>query len=153
MLFKQLISLSLLLLFVSTSQAQLHKRMKRFIGTWQYEGIIGFEVWNANDNFIEGKSYRVKNGKDTVLIENMRIILENNKLVLYVQVLNQNGGKEIRFDESKKKKYKFVNETHDFPKSIYYQFKWLKRKKVEVLLNHPHKETHTKPLMLVRLKV
>lgn len=143
----------LLLLVISTqANAQINKRMKRFIGTWEYENIRGFEVWTENGNELAGLGYRIKNEKDTVLIEKMRITLENKKLVLYATVIGQNDGKEIRFPESDKTKYKFVNDTHDFPKSIYYQFKWLKRKRVQVLLNHPHKDTHTKPLVMNRKK-
>jgi hypothetical protein len=152
MWYKQVFSGLLLLLLASNVQAQINKRMKRFIGTWEYQEIRGFEVWAANGNELAGKAYRIKNDKDTVLIENMRITLENKKLVLYAQVIGQNEGKEIRFQESDKTKFLFVNNTHDFPKSIYYKFKFLRRKKVDVRLNHPHKDTHTKPLTLVRKK-
>jgi hypothetical protein len=152
MLYKQVISVVMLLLVASHLDAQINKRMKRFIGTWEYQEIRGFEVWTAHGAELAGKAYRIKNEKDTVLIENMRITQENKKLVLYAQVIGQNEGKEIRFQESDKTKYLFVNNTHDFPKSIYYQFKFLRRKKVDVRLNHPHKDTHTKPLTLVRKK-
>lgn len=152
MSYKQAISVVMLLFLANNVDAQINKRMKRFIGTWEYREIRGFEVWSANGNELTGKAYRIKNEKDTVLIENMRITLENKKLVLYAQVIGQNEGKEIRFQESDKTKYLFVNNTHDFPKSIYYQFKFLRRKKVDVRLNHPHKDTHTKPLTLVRKK-
>jgi hypothetical protein len=152
MSYKQAISVVMLLFLANNVDAQINKRMKRFIGTWEYREIRGFEVWSATGNELTGKAYRIKNEKDTVLIENMRITSENKKLVLYAQVIGQNEGKEIRFQESDKTKYLFVNNTHDFPKSIYYQFKFLRRKKVDVRLNHPHKDTHTKPLTLVRKK-
>jgi hypothetical protein len=140
----------MLLLLSSNVNAQINKRMKRFVGTWEYQEVRGFEVWTAKGNELAGQAFRIKNEKDTVLIENMRITLENKKLVLYAQVIGQNEGKEIRFQESDKTKYLFVNNTHDFPKSIYYQFKFLRKKKVRVLLNHPHKDTYSKPLNLVR---
>ena len=152
MLYRNISALCLLLSIASFSQAQIHRRMKPFLGTWEYQGMPGFEVWKSNGKDLLGHSYRVKDGKDTVLIETMRVTLEGKMLVLYVTVLNQNNGKEIRFDESDKLKYKFVNERHDFPKSIYYNFKRFKRKKVQVLLNHPHKDTHTKPITMVRKK-
>lgn len=137
---------------ISLSHAQVNKRMKAFLGTWQYENIKGFEVWNVNGNELLGHGYRIRNEKDTVLIETMRVTSEGKKLILHVRVVNQNDGKEIRFVESDKVKYKFVNEAHDFPKSIYYKFKRCKRKKVKVLFNHPHKDTYTKPVMMVRVK-
>jgi len=152
MLYKQVFSVILLLVLATHANAQINKRMKRFIGTWEYENIRGFEVWKENGNELAGLGYRIKNEKDTVLIEKIRITLENKKLVLYATVIGQNEGKEIRFPESDKTKYKFVNNTHDFPKSIFYQFKFLRRKKVQVLLNHPHKDTHTKPIVMVRKK-
>ena len=150
MLYHLAISVLFSVLIFGQSQAQIHKRMKPFLGTWEYENIEGFEVWKTNGNALSGAGYRVKNGKDTVLIETMRVTFEGKKLVLYARVTNQNEGKEIRFEESDKFKYKFVNESHDFPKSIYYQFK--KCKKVRVLLNHPHNDTHSKPIMMVKKK-
>jgi hypothetical protein len=131
-------------------QAQISKRMKRFIVTWEYQNISGFETWEAKGNELIGKAYRIKNETDTILIENMRLVQEGKKLILYAQVINQNEGKEIKFTESDQKKYKFVNNTHDFPKSIYYQFKFFQRKKVTVLFNHPHKQTHSKSIKMVR---
>lgn len=152
MLYHWVISILLSVLIFGQSQAQINKRMKRFLGTWEYESIKGFEVWRANGNELSGSGYRIKNGVDTVLIETMRVTSEGKKLVYYARVTNQNDGQEIRFEESKKLRYKFVNETHDFPKSIYYQFKMFKRKKVRILLNHPHKNTHSKPIIMVRKK-
>lgn len=152
MWYKQVVSCVLVLLFATHVDAQMNKRMKRFIGVWEYQEIRGFEVWGCNGTELIGKAYRVKNEQDTVLIENMRIILENKKLVLYAQVIGQNDGKEVRFVESDRTKCLFVNNTHDFPKSIYYQFKFLRRNRIDVRLNHPHKDTHTKPLTLVRKK-
>ncbi len=152
MWYKQVVSVLILVLLVGGSNAQINKRMKRFIGTWEYENIHGFETWKAEGNALVGFGYRVKNDRDTVLIEKMRITAEGKKLVLFRLVVGQQNGIEIRFDESSKTKYKFVNESHDFPKSIYYQFKCLKRKRVNVLLNHPHNDTHTKPISMVRKK-
>lgn len=150
MCYKQIISISLFLLFIVPGQAQISKRMKRFIVTWEYQNISGFETWEAKGNELIGKAYRIKNETDTILIENMRLVQEGKKLILYAQVINQNEGKEIKFTESDQKKYKFVNNTHDFPKSIYYQFKFFQRKKVTVLFNHPHKQTHSKSIKMVR---
>jgi hypothetical protein len=150
MWYKQVVSILLVLLFSTDVDAQINRRMKRFIGTWEYKEIRGFEVWRENGKELAGEAYRIKNEKDTVLIEKMRITMENKKLVLYAQVVGQNDGKEIRFPESDKTRFLFVNNTHDFPKSIYYHFKFFRRKKVDVRLNHPHKDTHTKPLTLVR---
>lgn len=147
---KQIISLSFILFFFSLGQAQISKSLKRFIGTWEYQNIKGFETWEANGVELIGKAYRVKNGKDTLLIENMRLVQDGKKLILFAQVIKQNGGKEIKFIESDQKKYKFVNNTHDFPKSIYYQFKFFKRDKVTVFFNHPHKLTHSKPIKMIR---
>lgn len=152
MLYRGVISILLCVFFIGQGHAQIHKRMKPFLGTWVYENIQGFETWKSNGKELAGAGYRIKNEKDTVLIETMRITHEGKKLVLYARVTNQNDGKEIRFEESDKFKYKFVNESHDFPKSIYYQFKRCKRKKVRVLLNHPHNDTHSKPISMVRKK-
>ena len=149
---QKLFSAVLALLFLANSFAQIHKRMKPFLGTWYYENIEGFEVWKANGKELSGEAYRIKNGVDTLLIEKMRITRENKSLVLYAQVMGSKKSQEIRFEESQKTRYKFVNESHDFPKSIYYQFKIFKRKKVHVLLNHPHKNTHTKPICMVKKK-
>jgi len=131
--------------------AQINKRMKPFLGTWEYQGISGFEVWKATGNELNGSGYRIKQG-DTILIETMRITLENKKLVYYARVVGQNSDKEIRFVEADQLKYKFVNAAHDFPKSIYYKFRKFKPNKALVLLNHPHKDTHSKPIAMVRKK-
>ena len=150
MLYRSLISSLLILFFVMDGQAQITRRMKPFLGTWEYENIRGFEVWKVQGNALVGQGFRVRNESDTVLIETMRLVQEGKRLVYFVRVTNQNEGREIRFDESESVKYKFVNESHDFPKSIYYKFKRCKRRKVEVLLNHPHKDTHTKPIVMRR---
>lgn len=150
MLYRILFSVSLVMLLGSTAHGQIQRRMKPFLGTWDYENIKGFEVWKMNGKELSGQAFRIKENRDTLLIETMRLAYEDKKLVMYVRVENQNGGKEIRFEESSKLRNKFVNESHDFPKSIYYQFKRFNRKKVQVLLNHPHKDTHTKPITLVR---
>ncbi len=152
MSYRWLISTVVILIICNVYHAQVHKRMKFFIGTWQYENLPGFEVWTINGNEIAGQGYRIKNGKDTVLIETMRVVMESNKLVLYARVGSENDGKEIRFEESKSRKYKFVNESHDFPKSIYYHFRKFRRKRVQVLLNHPHKDTHTKPIVMRKMR-
>lgn len=146
----QITALFFVLYAFNLALGQLDKRMKPFLGTWEYEKIRGFEVWKSAGNELVGQGFRIKNETDTVLIEDMRVIIEQKKLVLFVRVANQNDGKEIRFDESRKTKYKFVNESHDFPKSIYYKFKRCKRNKVKVLFNHPHKDTFTKPIIMVK---
>lgn len=152
MLYRLAINISFALFLSFSLHAQIHKRMRPFLGTWDYENIRGFEVWQTNGRELQGKGFRIKNENDTVLIETMRVTMENGKLVLYALVVNQNDGKEIRFEESEKLRYKFVNESHDFPKSIYYKFRRFRRKRVQVLLNHPHYDTHTKPISMIRKK-
>lgn len=94
------------------------------IGTWEYKTTKGsiYEVWNkTNDNELSGKSYVLKD-KDTVVLENLRLVQEHDKLFYIPLVKNQNNGLPVRFLATKvlAAQLVFENPKHDFPQKISY---------------------------------
>jgi hypothetical protein len=150
--FRILISVIIWFSVAFASQGQSLNKYKRIVGVWTYVNHSGFEIWQQKDGAILGETYRIQNGTDTVKIETMRIVKEGKTTVLYFKSINSTNASEIRFVESPKHRFKFVNDKHDFPKSIYYKFRFLSKRKARVILNHPHEDNHSKPMEMVKKK-
>jgi hypothetical protein len=93
-------------------------------GTWVMQTRKGplFEHWNKiSDVELQSKSFRL-NGKDTILLEKVRLI-EKEGNILYIPVVeNQNNRQPIEFRliSVDKSKFTFENKQHDFPQRIIY---------------------------------
>jgi hypothetical protein len=93
------------------------------LGTWERKTSHGvmFEDWKViNDNFWEGKSFRLA-ANDTIILEKLSlVVLDDN--VFYVPVVSHNPAPVyFRMIEQSKDKAVFVNPEHDFPQTIIYR--------------------------------
>ncbi len=82
------------------------------------------EQWKMiNPNELQSSGFDVV-GSRTIVEEKVKLI-KNRAGIFYIPtVLNQNGGKEVRFKLTSAANGQFVfsNPTHDFPQRIVYQF-------------------------------
>lgn len=100
-------------------------KMQWLIGVWQNKSSKGtlYELWTiASPNEYTGKSYYRK-GKDTVVLENIQLIQEKNKLHYIPTVKNQNNGLPVKFQmiSITDSSIVFENQQHDFPQVISYR--------------------------------
>jgi len=94
------------------------------IGTWEIKTSKGeiYESWNKNSNMeFNGKSYRF-GGRDTLVLETIRLIEESDGIFYIPIVKNQNKGLPIRFNAKTftEDSLLFENQKHDFPQYISY---------------------------------
>lgn len=98
-------------------------QLRNIVGLWQSQGtIVFYEQWQmTDDSAFSGVSFSI-NGMDTLVLENMRIVYEHQRLVYEATVPNQNKGRGIRFlqTESAKDRLVFENLQHDYPNRISY---------------------------------
>ena len=99
------------------------KNLEWIVGTWQRETSRGitFESWKIiNDNFWEGKAFRLA-VNDTVILEKLSLVnIDDN--IFYVPVVPHNPGSVyFRMIEQSDDKVVFVNPEHDFPQTIIYR--------------------------------
>jgi len=99
------------------------RKLEWILGTWQRETSHGmmFENWKViNDNFWEGKAFRLA-AKDTIILEKLSLVIMDDN-VFYVPVVSHNSGPVyFRMIEQSKDKVVFVNPEHDFPQTIIYR--------------------------------
>ncbi len=94
------------------------------IGVWENKTTRGslYESWRkVSDKEFSGKSYTVK-GADTVVLETVRLVEEQDQLYYIPTVSDQNNGKPVRFKLTRLTDEQFVaeNPEHDFPQTITY---------------------------------
>jgi len=94
------------------------------IGTWENKTPKGsiYETWGkTSDNEYSGKSYIVEE-KDTIVVENIRLVQEQHTLFYIPTVKNQNDGLPVRFTTKtiSETQLVFENPQHDFPQIISY---------------------------------
>lgn len=94
-----------------------------FEGKWQLESSNTYEIWSKHKDQLTGSVIKTEN-KDTLIVENLRILSERNEIFYEASVPAQNNGKAIRFTLTYKHKntFKFENPEHDFPQTIVYEF-------------------------------
>jgi hypothetical protein len=124
----------LFLLFTSciTSNAQstrkVFKQLSAMEGLWKMNTAKGFiyEEWTLKDrNTLSGKSYSIKNEKDTMLLEEV-VMKRTKKEIFYTPtVMDQNNRQPIQFKlvEQSGDIFVFENKAHDFPQRIIYEIK------------------------------
>ena len=124
---KHLVTLVFLATILSGCTSILHQ-LYPLEGTWQRTTKDGFayESWEIKKpNLMLGKGY-TGSGNETILLENLRLFIENGKIIYEATVPDQNGGKPVRFPmveaDRSNKEFIFENPAHDFPQRIVYQF-------------------------------
>ena len=113
--------------FVHT-QSDFANSFNSIVGLWQIKSTtnsISYESWTyENDSTYNGKSYIIKNGIDTLVLETIQLLKINSEIFYIPTVQDQNNKKPIPFKLTStfKKVFVFENAEHDFPQKIIYQF-------------------------------
>lgn len=95
----------------------------RLIGTWKLAEEEQFEQWKKNeDGSYSSKMFAVA-GKDTNVMEDVKIVKEGDKWNFITLVKGQNKGKSVTFTSSilQDTLVQFENPAHDFPRIINYR--------------------------------
>ncbi len=105
-------------------QIQHINKAKWLLGAWENRTPRGsiFELWQkVNDHEFAGKSYFIKE-KDTVILETIQLVQEDQELFYIPTVKNQNEGMPVRFGMKtiSNESMVFENPDHDFPQIISY---------------------------------
>ena len=100
------------------------EQMNWLIGNWENKMTDGIltETWTkANDSVFEGTSYYFK-GKDTIHLENIRLIQKGDGLVYSTTIKGQNNDEPVDFKltSEKETEFTFENPAHDYPQKITY---------------------------------
>lgn len=102
-------------------------KLEWLIGIWvnHTDRVDIYEKWEYRDHTeLSGMSYYIKQ-QDTVVLETIRIVKENDRLFYIPTVANQNNGKPVRFmlKQMTENEVRFENPEHDFPQIITYRLK------------------------------
>ena len=121
---KSIAMLMLGLVTASTCQQDVFTELQQLSGTWMMETKRGaiYENWKrTGKDEMQGKSFKL-NGKDTIVLENVRLSKSAGGLFYIPVVSDQNEGKAVSFKmiDSKNKTYVFENKEHDFPQRVIY---------------------------------
>lgn len=123
---KRFFSLVIVIFSASVISAQKTEQLKWMAGTWKINAgsrtII--EQWQIiNDSTLSGKSYFVKNGKDTIPQETIELAFRNGDWFYIPAVKNQNNAQPVYFKVIFLKGTEFISENpaHDFPQRIAYR--------------------------------
>lgn len=108
----------------NTKQSNKLDSAEWLLGTWENKTAQGsiYETWSkTNEVEFAAMSY-VLNKKDTIVYENIRLVLEDDELFYIPIVNNQNDGLAVRFINilSLETQLIFENKEHDFPQMISY---------------------------------
>jgi hypothetical protein len=93
-------------------------------GTWVMQTKKGllYEQWKkTGSDELQSKSFKL-NGKDTVHLENVRLVEKDNDIFYIPVVKGQNNGQPVSFKlvSVNENKFTFENKLHDFPQRIIY---------------------------------
>jgi hypothetical protein len=123
-------NLAAIMLFVLASSCSNSnpKEETRFVfdklaGTWKLAEEDQFEQWSKNeDGSYSSRSFAVS-GKDTSIMEEVKIVPESGKWNFITLVKGQNKGKAVTFTSSilQDTLVQFENPAHDFPRIINYR--------------------------------
>ncbi len=107
------------------TNAQRVKNAKWLIGTWESKTKKGltYESWSkVSDTELAGRSYLIK-GKDTIILETIRLVRERHQIFYVPTVTQQNKGLPVKFALKKMTGdyMEFENPEHDFPQLITYR--------------------------------
>ena len=95
------------------------------VGDWKTrdQSPATWERWTFDNENLNGVSLEVV-GSDLKILETSRIEHMSETPVYSPRVVNQNGGKEVHVVcvNQNPSRIEFVNEQHDFPQVIFYEF-------------------------------
>lgn len=114
-----------LLSFDNADNSKIFKKLYTLEGTWVKPGKRGpvYEEWTKIDkNLLAGRSYTLRNNKDTIVSEHIQLRHDKTGIWYIPTVVKQNNGQPVYFKlkQAKAKSYFFENPEHDFPKRIVY---------------------------------
>ena len=95
----------------------------KLIGTWKLSDEDQYEQWYKNiDGSYSSRSFAVT-GKDTTIMEEVKIVPEGGKWNFITLVKGQNKGKAVTFTSSllQDTLVQFENPAHDFPRIVNYR--------------------------------
>jgi hypothetical protein len=95
----------------------------KLVGTWKLDKEEQYEQWRKNsDGSYESRVYTIS-GKDTTMMEEVKIVPEDGKWNFITIVKGQNKGKAVVFTSSMlmDSLVQFENPAHDFPRIINYR--------------------------------
>lgn len=119
-----IIFISYMLFACSSSNQEEINKVSWLLGTWQHKtkkGII-YESWSQLNQYeLSGMSFFFE-GQDTIVLETIQLIQENDRLLYIPIVQNQNDALPVRFVSTSvaEKEMVFENKNHDFPQVIAY---------------------------------
>jgi hypothetical protein len=98
--------------------------LKKISGKWSStEGVLFNEHWRlVNDSLMTGIGFSLS-GTDTVFLEKMKIYLQSDSLYFAAKTDPKKDFVKFKLAEAKKRKWTFINETHDYPNIIQYEIK------------------------------
>ena len=101
-------------------------QLQELNGVWiaVVQGKTIYESWKTDKpNKMSGMSYSI-HGADTLVFEQTKIVIQNDRIAYLATVKNQNQGREVSFKlvSSENKTFVFQNAEHDFPQQVIYQF-------------------------------
>ncbi len=102
------------------------KKLTALQGTWSMESRKGvlYETWRqVNDSSLAGRSYRLLNNNDTLLIEEVQILKKGNDIFYIPIVQDQNNRQPVLFKllKTDANSFSFDNPQHDYPQRIIYE--------------------------------
>ncbi len=106
-----------------TAEADSNLIFDKLLGTWKLAEEDQFEQWSKNeDGSYSSRAFAVV-GKDTTIMEEVKIVPEAGKWNFITQVKGQNKGKAVTFTSSllQDTLVQFENPAHDFPRIINYR--------------------------------
>jgi hypothetical protein len=123
---KVLSLLTAIFIFSFAGKAQKTEQVKWMTGTWKINAGSSFiiEKWQIdNDSTLKGKSFFVKDGKDTIPQEITEMAYRNGDWYYTSTVQGQNNNQPVKFKVIFLKGAEFIseNQTHDFPQRIAYR--------------------------------
>lgn len=112
----------------ATPQLKVYAELEKanwLAGSWGNttpEGLISEKWVKINDSVMHGENYFVKDGKDTVFAETVKLAETNGNLVYTVTIPGQNNEKPVPFEltSAHENQLVFENPKHDYPNKIVY---------------------------------
>lgn len=114
------------LLFTVVLNAQQKADFSWLPGNWKINAgntVIVEQWYKINDSTFHGKSYLIKNNKDTIPQENVKLVYRNSEWYYIPTVADQNNNQPVTFKIIFLKGTEFIaeNPAHDFPQRIAYR--------------------------------
>ena len=110
----------------STHQYEKIEKMNWLVGRWENKSLDGLltETWTKeNDSTLSGKTYFIKNEKDTIHAESIVLKQLKEELIYSPTVKGQNNDEPVdfRLTSDAENSFTFENMKHDYPKKITYK--------------------------------